>query len=319
MDQNLCQCLDSVFNQNYPNIELIIVNDGSTDDCFTILEIYHSRNPHIIIINHRKNLGLLQSRKTGIMKATGQYCCFIDGDDYLPSNDCLFHMVNLILEKKVDVLQFSVTVIHNEALSNADKYSSWLKPYQKLLVGSKRIVRACFIQHKFSHHLWNKIYLTVVCKKAYHSMPNVYMTLGEDVYASFLIATNAHSYIGVRSTPLYAYRIGTGVSTKHQNAFSVYVNRIRSETYVLKSIRAVLTQCKTLNQFRHELEALEEIYFNQHIALFNDLPDSLSTAAYDVLLAHYPAHCVVNTLLKCCEYNLTVLQQKVRSSRFQST
>lgn len=78
------RCLDSILDQTYKNIEIIIVNDGSTDNVENILKLY-SNNSNIIIFNNN-NYGVSYSRNYGIQNATGKYIAFVDGDDTIDKN-----------------------------------------------------------------------------------------------------------------------------------------------------------------------------------------------------------------------------------------
>ena len=79
------QCLDSLVNQTLAEIEIICINDGSTDSSLAILEDYSSKDPRIKIIT-QKNRGLSGARNTGMKYINGEYVCFIDSDDWLESN-----------------------------------------------------------------------------------------------------------------------------------------------------------------------------------------------------------------------------------------
>lgn len=76
------QCLESIINQTYHNIEIIVVNDGSTDSTNNILHDYDGK---IILIN-QNNLGVSTARNVGLEKATGEYIMFVDSDDWIESD-----------------------------------------------------------------------------------------------------------------------------------------------------------------------------------------------------------------------------------------
>ena len=76
----LRRCLDSIINQIYKNIEIVLVNDGSTDNSAEILNEYKLKDPRIKIIQQR-NGGLSNARNTGISNSKGTYITFIDSDD----------------------------------------------------------------------------------------------------------------------------------------------------------------------------------------------------------------------------------------------
>ena len=84
-ERTLERCLDSVINQTYKNIEILIVNDGSKDKSLEIMKEYQKKDNRIMVIN-QENKGLSGARNAGLDKATGEYVTFIDSDDYIKAN-----------------------------------------------------------------------------------------------------------------------------------------------------------------------------------------------------------------------------------------
>ena len=80
------QCITSILNQSYQNIEVILVNDGSTDRSVDICKYYASRDNRIIFINKIQNEGLVRARQSAVNIATGEYIGFVDSDDYVESD-----------------------------------------------------------------------------------------------------------------------------------------------------------------------------------------------------------------------------------------
>lgn len=81
----LSRCLDSILQQSYDKLEIIIVNDGSTDGSREICDYYKNKDPRVFLIN-KKNGGLSSARNEGIKKSKGDYVCFVDSDDYVTPN-----------------------------------------------------------------------------------------------------------------------------------------------------------------------------------------------------------------------------------------
>lgn len=92
VESYLRQCVDSILAQTYTNLEIILVNDGSPDNCGAICDEYAAKDPRIKVI-HKENGGLSDARNAGLDIATGDFYCFVDSDDYLPD-----HAVATLLE-----------------------------------------------------------------------------------------------------------------------------------------------------------------------------------------------------------------------------
>ena len=82
VEQYLSKCLDSVINQTFKNIEIICINDGSTDNSLKILNEYAMADKRIIVIN-QENSGVYAARNKGLQIANGKYISFVDSDDWI--------------------------------------------------------------------------------------------------------------------------------------------------------------------------------------------------------------------------------------------
>ncbi len=104
VENYLCECIDSVINQTYRNIEIILVDDGSTDSSGKICEEYLDNDPRVTVIN-QKNSGPSKTRNTGIDNANGKYIYFLDSDDYIES-DAVELLVTTAESNKADLVFF---------------------------------------------------------------------------------------------------------------------------------------------------------------------------------------------------------------------
>ena len=82
IDRYVGLCIESLINQTYKNLEIILVDDGSPDRCPEICDLYAKKDSRIKVI-HKENGGLVSARKAGIMTATGKYVGYVDGDDWV--------------------------------------------------------------------------------------------------------------------------------------------------------------------------------------------------------------------------------------------
>ena len=97
----LSRCLDSILNNTYRNLEIICINDGSTDDSGKILEEYKTRDSRIVVLS-QENRGISAARNAGIDIATGKFIAFIDSDDWIHPN-YFRYLAQLQQETKVDI------------------------------------------------------------------------------------------------------------------------------------------------------------------------------------------------------------------------
>lgn len=102
----LHRCVDSIRNQTYKNLQIILVDDGSPDNCGKICDEYAELDARIIVV-HQKNRGLSGARNTGLRYAKGEYVAFVDSDDWI-SSDMYQTLVNLVELNDLDMARSSV-------------------------------------------------------------------------------------------------------------------------------------------------------------------------------------------------------------------
>ena len=107
------ECLQSVLNQTYQNFEIILVDDGSTDGSSIICDDYKSNYSDKITLIHKENQGLISARRVGIDNATGDYCIFVDSDDYIEKSLLSELNVKLSQDKTIDMLLYSFYYVHD--------------------------------------------------------------------------------------------------------------------------------------------------------------------------------------------------------------
>lgn len=113
VEKYINKCIDSIINQTYSNLEIILVDDGSPDNCGKICDEYVKNDKRIKVI-HKENGGLSDARNTGIDMATGKYISFIDSDDTVTA-DYIEYMYNMIKEDKTEMAISEVKRIYKES------------------------------------------------------------------------------------------------------------------------------------------------------------------------------------------------------------
>lgn len=110
-DKYLKKCLDSIVNQSYRNLEIILVNDGSTDSSSKIMEIYAAKDKRILTI-HKENGGIGSAYRVAFGKVTGDYIAFVDSDDYIDL-DTYKELIEIAKNKDPDIIHFGRVLLND--------------------------------------------------------------------------------------------------------------------------------------------------------------------------------------------------------------
>lgn len=113
VEKYLKQCLDSIITQTYQNLEIILINDGSTDQSLEICRQYAKRDQRIILIS-QKNSGVSSARNAGLDIATGSFITFIDPDDWLADANSLTKLYNILVTNKSSVVVGNYNVFDDQ-------------------------------------------------------------------------------------------------------------------------------------------------------------------------------------------------------------
>lgn len=213
-EKYLLECLDSVVNQTLKEIEIICVDDASTDSSCQILRSYAERDKRVRLIEKETNGGTLSARRTGTLAAVGKYIIYVDPDDYLDLFACET-AYREITAKKVDILQFTCGV---EEYGNDNEAKIALENYLSVKdqrLDSKELQNGLFIRRDIATSLVGKIYDTSKCRLAYRYTPEIYAVIGEDLFWQFHFSSFAESYAGISTIPLYWYRHGVGITNSN--------------------------------------------------------------------------------------------------------
>lgn len=117
----LKECLNSVFEQEYPNIEIILVDDGSPDNCPKLCDEYAQKHENIKVI-HQTNRGLGLSRNSGMQVATGKYIFFLDSDDCLDGKDAIKNLVICAEDKRADIITGCFRRFNDKSISEPNAH-----------------------------------------------------------------------------------------------------------------------------------------------------------------------------------------------------
>ena len=148
----LNRCVESVLDQSYDNMELILVDDGSTDGSLSLCNEWAARDNRVVVI-HQGNRGVSSARNAGLDTAKGEYITFVDPDDFLEADTYPVNMRYLLEHPEVDFIQFPYCHYVND-----DDISYYHKPAPALLQGKEEIFRNWWSGSPLEYVIWNKIY-----------------------------------------------------------------------------------------------------------------------------------------------------------------
>lgn len=212
IEKFLFKCINSAVIQTYKNIEILLVNDGSTDKSLEICNDFSYKDDRIKVVNKR-NGGLASARKAGIINATGQFVLFLDGDDYLAPNaveklfdaylkshaDIIIASVNYVYRNKVLPLHYK----HDNFLINKFEYINYL------------------IEGKYPWMLASKLFNIEIIRGV--EMP--YYKVGQDAIVCFqcVLATNNIYIINEHLYNYVQHPASASVTKKKDNIIDTFV------------------------------------------------------------------------------------------------
>ena len=230
----LQRCLDSVCNQTLHDIEIIVVDDASTDGTPAILQKAARQDHRIVALRHDENKGLHLARRTGVLAATGTYTLMLDGDDELDPNMCK-QLVARFSQTPADMLHFGISVIGENGISTNDaaSFASFINTPSQQLHGSD-ILRATFDENNGQTMDWRatqRVFSTELLVRGFNAMTDTRLERAEDAYEMFVLCALADSCAPAEDIRGYRYHYGigvTGVSQISAQRFGAFCNQFHA-------------------------------------------------------------------------------------------
>jgi glycosyltransferase involved in cell wall biosynthesis len=202
VEKYINKCLDSIVNQTYKNLEIILVDDGSPDNCGQICEAYASKDARIRVI-HQKNGGPSAARNTGLDAATGRYVGFIDPDDFI--HESYYEtMLGLVERCDVDISQCYFRMVYEEGDERANKENRKAASIETVNVLSNREALHNLYTNDFTYVnacvVWNKLYK----KELFDGIRFPEGKIHEDEHIIYKLFFKARQ-VAITTNPLYFY------------------------------------------------------------------------------------------------------------------
>lgn len=203
-EKYIAECLDSIVSQDYQDIEIIVIDDGSTDNSADIVSDYQKRDGRIKLVR-QENHGLVYSRKQGIRESAGDYILFVDSDDWL-EHDMISALVRMSVSDNSDVVASAATFFmgDNRRISR-NAAPEGVYQGEELIELKKRLF--CYEDYTtmaLLPFLWNKLWKKDLIQK-YVLAADEKMTIAEDVAIGFPAILSA-GRVTVTNKSFYNYR-----------------------------------------------------------------------------------------------------------------
>lgn len=169
VEKYLKRCVDSILTQTYQNMEIILVDDGSPDNCGAICDRYKETDNRVVVI-HKKNGGLSDARNTAIPLAKGEYISFIDSDDWI-SSYYVEHLYEAVAKCDADIgISWFENVFEGKALQS--KPEELLSNYECLT--AEECLKKLLYQNGVEVCAWGKLYKTPLIKNLRYPVGKLY-------------------------------------------------------------------------------------------------------------------------------------------------
>lgn len=254
VEKYLEKCIESVLKQTYTNLQIILVDDGSPDNCGKICDEYAKKDSRIEVI-HKINGGLSDARNVGINRANGRYIGFVDSDDYI-KEDMYEKLINLIKEYDADISICNLydVIDGKEYVRNKD---NGIHEYSRI-----DILKEVLLDKNIQSYAWNKLYEKELFDEIKYPIGKKY----EDIGTIFYLFEKCNKIV-VTSEPEYYYlkRADSLVNNVTESTILDYTEIIiQRYLYIKQNIKELRKYnnyylAKTLITAHNDIENLENI------------------------------------------------------------
>ena len=217
VEKYLTKCIESIIKQTYVNIQIILVDDGSTDSCYEICKEYKNKDNRIEII-HKSNGGLSDARNIGIESAQGEFITFIDSDDYI-ENEYIEYLFKILIDNNADV-----SICDYKYVNEQGKIGNKYKNNDEIIIyNAKEALYELCKNELISNSAWAKLYKIELFRDIRYPKGRIF----EDIATTYKVFDKANRIVfGGRPLYNYLYR----KSSISKKGFSI--NRLNAVEFV---------------------------------------------------------------------------------------
>lgn len=252
VEQFLHRCVESIQKQTYQNLEIILVDDGSPDNCPQICDQF-AKVDHRIKVIHKINGGLSDARNAGIAVATGEYYCFVDSDDYIQPT-MIENMLKVIKDKEIKLVIANIKTITEDGIRVVDKANS---PIHKGTYTAQELLPKLYQELGWYYIVvWNKLYHRSLFEQIKFPIGKIH----EDEYIIAQIMWEAQKIACISSEEyIYIYQRKGGIMSTRQ---------VQSQFDWLEALFLRFEFCKSKGELIDFTKETRAVYFRELNNLF---------------------------------------------------
>ena len=250
VEEYINRCIDSVINQTYKNLEIILVDDGSPDGCPKICDEYAKKDSRIRVI-HKQNGGLSDARNVGIDNANGKYITFIDSDDWIPIDSINILYKNLINTKS----EISSGCLLEVFSDNRKNYSNNDYEVYSKIEGLKNL----FLLHDISNSASGKIYDISLFDNIRYPVGKLY----EDLGTTYKLFAKCKNVVSTKKIVYYYFQNSQSIMHKSYSS-----KRLQSLDFMYEQKKFIIDNLPEIEDY------VDFRIFYECVLILNDMPYS---------------------------------------------
>lgn len=282
----LRRCLDSICNQSYRELEILCVNDGSTDNSLIILQEYAEKDSRIQVIT-KENGGLVSARKAGILRASGEYVTYVDSDDWIEQG-MYEHLIELAVKEDADIVTSGdIRDYGTHRVEEPEHAETGIYQDRRILQLKENLIdTTVFFRKNISFHLIDKIFKRKYLLEYQLRISNQ-VNVGEDVAVAYPAIMNAKKIV-VSGRNYYHYCLrNDSIMGIHRNddlkSIKIMLNQLEGDLKdVSSSVINAVQQYKMLFLYVNLLRNLRNVikFNNNFLYPFGNIPRNSKVIIY---------------------------------------
>lgn len=259
----LNKCIDSIINQTYKNLEIILVDDGSTDRSGEICETYKKKDKRVRVI-HQQNGGAASARNRGLEIATGKYIGFVDSDDYIAMD--MYESLIGCMDNDIDIVTCGKFFVYPPGIrkTNRKKHCA----HKKTKYGTEQAIEELLKGELFSYGVYEKLYR----KELFDDIRFLQGRVSEDIPVTYALFKKCRNVVNIGEAKYYQFRREDSISRRE--FFFRRIDNVLFHRDILEDIR------KEYPQFRDIAEAN---YVSSVVRRIGEIRESKDRALYGEL------------------------------------